>query len=459
MGSLDGILNTLPAPTPEVEAGRVFDVYEGEASLSIQAAVTGWGGMRPNERLHHLQSENWERRLMHFDEFGDPGVLGSALDTIANQSSLLTFGIGQHTARGVETIEAPALLRLLHMFRTAHTDFQQTVGRLFRILDAPGSGAIGMYKDDDQWVYVLSPKSQVSTTVNQGSVTFSTSRSASPVVGQRMIPNHLVWWFHSPDPEFPDDPWSPHKRALPALEGYFLASEAIRRAKLSAIATNRVIWAPRGSGQKGDPKWMGNMSQWIQFSTKERPPGAPLDLTQAAPFMLSTEGEPKVLDLSAANFEQLMAVAEWHLKEYARTADIPTRWLMEGPGTEKYANAHYQNNHFADHTMAHRSARVASVLTRAILRPWLRSVQSVGMLSDWDADQVCVVVDDSRVRATEDDARMKYLLAREGWYKGRELALELADGDESKVGFGPAELERGSAESPTGVFRDDLIAF
>ena len=418
---------------PVVETS--IDAFTG--AQPIQAAAVPW-----TTRVHgnnHTATSGLTRDLEELQQFlreGNPGVLGSAVDIIGNASTMLTPVPQKLTANGWSTQDAPEMFEFINFFRGPNSSPQQMIARLFRLLEVPGAVAIALVRNhEDRWVYVMCPRNKAKQ-INKDTVALQTVDNAKPgSPGYWEAPTERTWIGFAEDPFCPDQPYSPMIRGLESLRMYRQARRQMGRNLDSMLAMNGVMWAKAmpGVDVNGKPKWMTSMAEWAKVASGQR---HQMDRTVAdfVPFMMQTSEKPEHLQVGRDDFGQLTELADWNCRQFAKDIDFPTSWLENGPGTEKYSNAFFQSNWFADMTMSARSARVASLLTQVVLRTWLLAANGNGILTQFNPDEWRFWFDDSALRpAGEQNLAIKADLAKQGKYNCDHLVLELAGGDEAAL--------------------------
>ena len=458
MGVLQRINNTTahtttPAQTVLPEPTHLETIEAATPPVGLQASVTTLATLEPETRRNTLNHTNQQNQLIDYIVHGNPGIAGAAVDVIANAAGLLTPVVKKWDGNGWNTADAPDLLEILQMFRSPTEDTKKLVQRVYRYFEAPGSLAIVLIPKtvSNGARYLAVSSNQVAPDLDDRSMIVRTRPHARE--GQQgwwRVPVENIWYAWRPDPVWESTPWSPHLRGLEALDGFRATMRVIGRNRNSQLAMNGILWAqamPGASAAK--PEWMRQLTEWAKVGSnanKQRE-----DITDYAPFSMQTAGKVEKIDVGRENFDELIRLADWHLEQYARDIDFPTSWLLKGPGTEKYANAFYQDDWFADYSMRGRSDLVWDTITKAVLRPWMRVAQANGvMLEHGDPDLWCLDVDDSGLRGSADTAPMKLELVKLGFYDGRALALDVAEGDASKVvdPCDPTCGEEGGAGSP-----------
>jgi len=289
--------------------------------------------------------------------------------------------------------------------------------RLIRMLDGPGELAqvIQQNRATGRWEYRILSTTNISPAQTPGFVTVRTRPDAKP--GTRWIneiESRLVQHFHVEDPEWPDMPWSKMHRVLPHVETYRRAMRTIGRNLDSQLAMNGLMWAQATSDSTG--KWVGSYLEWAR-----RAVDSDLGPESVVPFPMQTVGEPKWIDVGRSDHSDQLAVADAAVKEIARTSDLPTLMVVEGPGSANHWNEIAISDWVADFTMFPRNATAVGMITNGHWRPWARALN---LFKD-NPERFRVWFDDSRIRGKTDNSADVYRL-RELGIATREAAAEAA---------------------------------
>ena len=369
----------------------------------ILAEVVPWSAHDPASRRTLLRDEDWQTRFRRYDREG-PGLVGASVDLPAATSTLVTLIVQELRGSDWVTCDDPALTAVLGFFRGETLSQADLFRKLIRTAGGPGEGYITTDRTPTgEWVYdiVQTPSMRDSGT---GTVEIRTRPDAKR--GSRWFKElsaDRVQHFHVEDPEWAGLAWSPMRRALDDIEVYRRARRNMSRTLDSQLAMNGILWAKATAAAS---KWPDSIQAWSQ-----RAIASDDGIEAVAPFTMATENKPEFVDIGRSTDDGLLEIADQALMSFARAMDMPTKMLMDGPGTSNHWGDYVINDAYADFTMHPRAAQACGVITVAHLRPW---VAALPLTRGYNPQQLRVWFDDTRVRGKADTSSKVIELYRAG---------------------------------------------
>jgi len=367
---------------------------------TLSASVMPWTKVTTNERRNCLTDKPWQAKVRECDRDG-PGIVGAALDLPAATSMLLDLCIRRPApgGKGYEIVrDDPLLTAVLGMWRGEHIDQKLLFSRLLRSLDAVGEAYMVLHNADHGgrlwW--------QLAQTTNchdgkDGTTIIRTRPDAREGdTAFKRVPDRFVYHALVSDVEWEGEPWSHLRRGLDHLDQYKAAMRNIGRNLDSQLAMNGVLWAEAVSQKTS---WPDHMKAWAhQAITSDD------GIEAVMPFLMTTKSKPEWIDIGRGDHQDQLQVAEMFLKEFARSSDLPTVMLLEGPAQGKYFNSIVEQEWFADTNMQPRWQRAASTVTHTHLRPLLQSLPE-SFTSHLNIGELEVWADDTRIRGRTDNTK------------------------------------------------------
>ena len=366
---------------------------------SVVASTASVASMSRRERLNSITDANWQTRLRHADREG-PGIVGASLDMPAATSMLLELCVRRKTARGYEVIkDDPVIAAVLGMWRGESITQQHLFSRLIRTLDGPAECYLALHNAEmlgqGRLYWQLAQTTQVTDNRDGTSIIRGRPDARQGDKHYAQVKNRWVYHAMNADLEWDGTAWSPLRRGLPHVEQYKAAMRTISRSLDSQLALNGILWA----------KAVGKATNWPDMIKSWAMRGVQADDTveSVSPFPMSTEEEPKFIETGRDVSDQQIRVAEFFLKTFAQSTDLPTQMLLEGPGQGTMWNSYLEGDFYSDMVMGPRWQRACAVITETHLRPLLRAIpRTAGHLN---VDDLEVWADDTRIRTKTDNTQ------------------------------------------------------
>ena len=357
----------------------------------IRAAVTPLTDYTLTDHRSIREDTPEQELIRRYDRHG-PGIVGAMLDIPSGLAAHVELTIEKRVGVTWTRVENPAAAAILNLWRGENSTPTQLLQRMIREFDAVGEMYSVLHRrTDGSWFYSLEAVSAV-TVDRQGRTGIRSrpdakegSRWYTPIDANRIA--HIL----APDPEWSGLPWSPMLRAMPYIETYRKAMRTVGRNLDSQLAMNGIMWAQATAAAAS---WPDAMKAWARKAVDDD-----TSIESVAPFALVTESEPKWIDVGRSKHTEQLAVADAAVAAIARTSDLPTKMVTEGPGAANHWNEIAISDWIADYTMHPRLERAANAVTCVHFRPWAAAMPTF----DDDPNQYRVWFDDRRLRGETDN--------------------------------------------------------
>ncbi len=328
------------------------------------------------------------------------GPVRVAVNTVASTVSQLKFVVEVDRGLGWERADSTPMDTLLRMFVGRRMNFEQLVFAVAVAMRTPAHGYLVLdTRQGERPAYdIVQSCNLTPLTGEHGWSQYVTSKGARPGDrGYHRVRDGFVHWFFSPDPEYPDDAWSPILAAEDAITRYKKAYRHVGRSLDSKLAMSNILWA---KAVTGGSQWQQAVHEWA-FNATEGDDG----IEAISPLLMSTEEKPEIVETGSRVYAEQLEIAQDAMQQIARDLDFPTSWMIEGPGQAKYDNEAATWEWYLDNSVAPLAQLVAEVITDKHLRPFI-SATPLGQGEDpmrWR-----VAVDDSHLRRQSDNSAMLF---------------------------------------------------
>ena len=321
------------------------------------------------------------------------GPVRVAVNTPASTVSKQNLIVEYDNGRTWETATDAKFAAIMRAFKGRTRDQEALIRSIAVATRVPAEGYLVLATEGNDVHYTLVQSCSLRTV--QGRPGFSeyfTRRGARPgELGHQMVPDKFVYWFHHPDPDFPDDPWSPLLVGADSILRFKKAYRHVGRTLDQKLAMGNVLWAKATSNGSN---WQKEIWDWA-FNSSESDDG----IESISPLLMSTEEKPEAIELGTKVYADQLAIAQDALQQFARDVDFPTGWMVDGPGQAKYDNETATFEWYLDNSVAPMAAEVADIITRVHLRPFIASTELGRGL---DPQRFRVRFDDRSMRPTGD---------------------------------------------------------
>lgn len=251
-----------------------------------------------------------------------------------------------------------------------------------------------------------------------------------------------MWW---PDPDYPQQAWTPLFAGIEDLKRYHLLGRVISRTAASSLLSRGIMWVPReGLGPKVMPQDRPRLLVDYYNAARDRLSAEDDSVAATVPFVMHYGNDfqaPKLISFDMPFDNQILSLRSEALESFARAADLPSSIVINGGPGRGQASAGSQGfNHitdllvdrrYFDHTVAPQvEAVLHEDLTRWFLRPALNAAVQRGAFQV-DPMMVRVGYDPSPVIVPADKSRNALEAFRTGLLK--------VDSALKALGFAPAD--------------------
>lgn len=388
----------------------------GRKSKAITASASEINRRGLNRR--GTSTQTWQQELSLFIKHG-PGLVGMYCDTI--EDKLLTGACKfEYLAPDGhwETLPAGQLANVsLGVFNAFRNPFQSPnalIARMGRLHVSMGEcWHVGLARDSKLEHYVAHTKEFEQWVQPAGQNPGSTVwRDPFTGMKQRIFyPNDQFarsWWGEDDDPSLPT---SELRRALPHIRELIDLRRRGRSDSRSRLVNNDLIAFGEGTelyentADQQDP--LNGLPQTIidymdlaalEFST---PYWMEPSVTETVPFPM-LGAKPEKVEIGRSLDKELLPHETQALLHISHALRVPTRWLLEGPGSGKYNNENSLAASVIDDAIGPVAARVYADFTSLYWRPRMEQVLRHITVPGADPDRLRVSFDLDSVRPKPD---------------------------------------------------------
>ena len=347
------------------------------------AAISDDHGARLGTLVYHddklrsrstFSSEQWQDEVLGYVDTG-PGVAGWLVDQVAKLLALAPILIEEFdptTGDWIRSEYGPAY-RIMGTVRTRDGDIHDLIESIASNLEAVAQ--THTWLDDDPkhgWIYGTATPDQIE---RQGKDQIIVRERPGAIVGDaeyRIVPIRNVVTYVWGSRRFPAVPGNQMRRSLPDLRAYAKATRAVERAFDSRLISAGIIGMqfPEGTPQGVADQMVSTYEAWAARGFKDDD-----SLAAHSPFIAIG---PKITsadvghDVALSNIEASTML----LRQWARSFDWPTDWIVNGPGQGKFANEALTREEILTGSVEPRERRIMGMITETIFRPWARIMSS-----------------------------------------------------------------------------------
>ena len=366
----------------------------------------------PSRKVHRDTRADQDQLREWYRTCGPVRIIVNTRASTVSQCQLTVVRKGLY---GDETVETQWARSLTSTFKPQRGSQQDFLRQIAVHLQTPADGYLQTHVANGDISYILIPSEKLKPVHNRpGWSTYTTSRNAR--IGDRgyhEVNDRFLWYFHHPDPSYPDDPWSPILAGAESIYRYEKAYRHVGRTLDQKLAISSILWA-KATTQGSN--WQKNVWDWA-FAGAENDDG----IESISPLLMSTEQKPEFLPGPDKVYQDQLIIGEDALKSFARSQDYPTIWLTDSVGVSKYDNEDAVLINYLDNSIASLKAEVADIATRVHLRPMLEATELGRGL---DPSEYRFHLSDLNLRPQRDNDHDPLELYRQGLLTRGELARQ-----------------------------------
>ena len=317
-----------------------------------------------------FSAEAWQDEILGYVDTG-PGVAGWLVDQVAKLLGLAPILIEEFDATNGDWVRSeygPAY-RIMGRVRTRDGDIHDLIETIASNLEAVAETHTWLDEDPRHgWVYGTSTPDQIE---RQGPDRVIIRERPGAVVGDpefRIVPLSNVVTYIWGSRRYPAVPGNQMRRSLPDLRAYQKATRAVERAFDSRLISAGIIGMefPPGTPQSVAESMVSTYEAWARRGFKEDD-----SLAAHSPFIAIG---PKITSADVGHDVALSNIdaATMLLRQWARSFDLPTDWIVNGPGQGKFANEALTREEVLVGSVEPRERRIMGMVTETIFRPWAR---------------------------------------------------------------------------------------
>lgn len=340
----------------------------------VRLGALRWHDSRLKARSQ-FSSATWQNEVLDYVDDG-PGRSGWLVEQVAKLlggAEVMIEEFDPATSRWEQSDYGPAH-RIMARVRTADGDVHDLVEKVAEDLEAVAETHLWLDQDSRHgWIYGAATSNQIERRTQAGDERVIIRDRPDAEIGDReyrSVPISSVVSLIWGSAKWPGVPGNQMRRALPDLRAYAKAVRAVDRAFDSRLIMNGVIGFefPAGTPQAVAEEVKKN---WVAWSSR----GFTTDDSIAAhvPF-LAIGAKVSHADTGHDTAVENIEAAVGLLTQWAGNFDLPTDWIVKGPGQGKFANEALTREEVLTGSVEPRERRVMGMLTETILRPWGRNL-------------------------------------------------------------------------------------
>ena len=318
--------------------------------------------------------EQWQSEVLGYVDEG-PGVAGWLVDQVAKLLGAAPIEIEEFDPRSgtwVGSDYGPAH-RIMGRIRTKDGDVHHLIEQIASDLEAVAETNVWLDRDTRRgWVYGTATANQLERAGPDSVIVRDRPGAVTGEDEYRRIPIKSIVTYVWGSRQYPSVPGNQMRRSLPDLRAYAKATRAVERAFDSRLISAGIIGMefPAGTPQAAADLMVANYQGWAQRGFKDDD-----SLAAHSPFIAIG---PKITSADAGHDVALSNIeaATMLLRQWARSFDLPTKWIVEGPGEAKFANEALTREEVLTGSVEPRERRIMGMMTETILRPWARQLST-----------------------------------------------------------------------------------